>query len=131
MLDIKDQETLSALATELWALMVGSHADPVEFNLRAKLALETRMLGCDRPPFGLDKLGAAETAAYIGGQVQTLHDKKKRRVLGIPEPYSVGRKLFWRRSELDEWIERQRPPKIEAKPPGRPRKVASHGVEAP
>jgi predicted DNA-binding transcriptional regulator AlpA len=90
------------------ARMVGAHVDPIEFNLRAKLALETRIIGCDRSPFGLDKLSTAEGAAYLGLQEQTLHDRHKRRALGIPEPYHIGRKLFWRRSEIDAWIELQR-----------------------
>ena len=88
--------------------MVGAHCNPVELNLRAKLALEYRLLGSGAPPFGLDKLGTEETAAYIGLQSETLRDKTKRRILGIPTPYNYGRKLFWRRSELDQWIELQR-----------------------
>jgi len=54
-------------------------------------------------------MSASETAAYIGVQAETLRDKSKRRALGIPEPYSIARKLFWRRSELDPWIEARRP----------------------
>jgi hypothetical protein len=60
-------------------------------------------------PFGLDKLGTAEAASYIGVQPETLRDKVKRRQLGLPTPYSFARKLFWRRSEVDAWIEAQRP----------------------
>ena len=48
-------DTISALADALWAKMVGVNCDPVDLNLRAKLALETRLLGSERPPFGLDK----------------------------------------------------------------------------
>ena len=91
----------------------------------AKLAIEQRLLGREKMPFGLDKLTTAETATYIGCQEQSLHDKKKRRALGIPEPFNIGRKLFWRRSEVDAWIEQQRAPKVETKPRGRPRKSTS------
>ncbi len=75
---------IERLAEELWARIVGSNCDAVELNLRAKLALEFRLLGGATPPFGLDKLGSEETAAYIGVQAETLRDKTKRRVLGIP-----------------------------------------------
>jgi len=81
---------------------------PVDLNLRAKLALETRLLGGSRTPFGLDKLTCEETAAYIGVLAETLRDKTKRRGLGIPEPYHIGRKLYWRRSDVDPWIESRR-----------------------
>ena len=96
------------LADALWARMVGSNCDPVELNLRAKLALEHRLVGGNPPSFGLDKLGTDETAAYSGVKAETLRDKTKRRILGFPLPYKYGRKLFWRRSELDQWIERRR-----------------------
>jgi predicted DNA-binding transcriptional regulator AlpA len=103
------QETLDALADRLWARITGAYCDPIELNLRAKLALEYRLSGSTmQPPFGLDRLTAAETAAYIGVQAATLQDNHKRRALGIPAPYSIGRKIFWRRSELDPWIEAQR-----------------------
>lgn len=101
-------EAIETLADALWSRMVGSHFDPIEFNLRAKLALETRLLGSTSVPFGLDKLSTVETAAYIGCEPETLRDKTKRKSLGLPQPYSFGRKLHWRRSELDPWIEKQR-----------------------
>jgi hypothetical protein len=101
---------VESLADQLWSRMVGSRCDPIELNLRAKLALEYRLSGDAKPPFGLDKLGSDETAAYIGLKVGVLRDRTKRRVLGIPPPYSYGRKLFWRRSELDAWLEMQRDP---------------------
>jgi len=101
-------EAIESLADAIWGRIVGSHFDPIEFNLRAKLALETRLLGSTVIPFGLDKLSTVETAAYIGCEAETLRDKSKRAKLGIPQPYSFGRKLHWRRSELDPWIEKQR-----------------------
>jgi predicted DNA-binding transcriptional regulator AlpA len=102
------ESLIDNLADALWARMVGSNCDPVELNLRAKLALEHRLVGGNPPSFGLDKLGTDETAAYSGVKAETLRDKTKRRILGFPLPYKYGRKLFWRRSELDQWIERRR-----------------------
>ena len=102
------ESVVDNLADALWARMVGANCDPIELNLRAKLALEHRLLGGSAPAFGLDKLGTEETAAYCGVKAETLRDKTKRRILGTPPPYKYGRKLFWRRSELDRWIERQR-----------------------
>ena len=101
-------EALDHIAEALWAKMVGANCDPVDLNLRAKLALETRLLGGSRIPFGLDKLTCEETAAYIGVLAETLRDRSKRRALDIPEPYHIGRKLYWRRSDLDPWIESRR-----------------------
>jgi predicted DNA-binding transcriptional regulator AlpA len=101
-------DEIDAIADRIWSRIVGANFDPLEFNLRAKLAIETRLLGSERPPFGLDRLSAAETGSYIGVQAATLHDRHKRKALGIPDPYNIGRKLFWRRSELDPWIEQQR-----------------------
>jgi hypothetical protein len=101
-------DAISALADALWAKMVGANCDAVDLNLRAKLALETRLLGGSRTPFGLDRLSCDETAAYIGVLAETLRDKAKRRALGIPPPYHIGRKLYWRRSDLDPWIEARR-----------------------
>jgi predicted DNA-binding transcriptional regulator AlpA len=105
---ILPDEALDHIAEALWAKMVGANCDPVDLNLRAKLALETRLLGGSRTPFGLDKLTCEETAAYIGVLAETLRDRSKRRALDIPEPYHIGRKLYWRRSDLDPWIESRR-----------------------
>jgi hypothetical protein len=107
------EDVIAALAEALWAKMIGSSCDPVELNLRAKLALERHLIGGNRVPFGLDKLGTSETASYIGVQPETLRDKVKRRHLGLPAPYAFARKLFWRRSELDAWVETQRPAKAD------------------
>jgi hypothetical protein len=106
--DLATEERLDALADRLWARIVGAQFNPIELNLRAKLALEHRLLGATTPSFGLDKMSTDETAAYIGVQSETLRDRSKRRALGIPEPYAIARKLFWRRSELDPWIEARR-----------------------
>jgi hypothetical protein len=42
---ILPDETIDAIAEALWQRIVGAHCDPIELNLRAKLALEHRMLG--------------------------------------------------------------------------------------
>jgi hypothetical protein len=105
-------DVIAALAEALWAKMVGSNCDLVDLNLRAKLTLERHLLGSNSVPFGLDKLGTSETASYIGVQPETLRDRVKRRHLGLPVPYAFARKLFWRRSELDAWVETQRPAKV-------------------
>jgi excisionase family DNA binding protein len=104
---------IDSLADRLWAKMVGASLDPIDLNLRAKLALEHRLLGGDKPSFGFDRLSTEEAARYIGVQAETLRDKHKRRVLGCPQPYAIGRKTFWRRSELDSWIETQRRASVE------------------
>lgn len=88
------ETTIENLANELWGRIVGAHCDPIEFNLRAKLALEQRILGTTGKPFGLDKLSAAEAAVYIGVRTETLQDKHKRRLLGVSEPYSFGGKTI-------------------------------------
>jgi predicted DNA-binding transcriptional regulator AlpA len=108
-MDISTEEDIEGLADRIWARIVGV-ADPDEFTLLVKLAIEQRMLGRDKPSFGLDKLTTGETATYLGLQEPTLHDRQKRRALGVPEPYNIGRKLFWRRSELDAWVEGRRAP---------------------
>ena len=40
------EEVIAGLADALWAKMIGSNCDPVDLNLRAKLALEARLLAC-------------------------------------------------------------------------------------
>lgn len=100
---------IEALAKALSCHIFNLDGRSTELQLRAKLALEYGLLGGSTPPFGLDKLGTDDTAAYLGVRPETLRDKAKRRILGIPPPYSYGRKLFWRRSELDRWVETQRP----------------------
>ena len=62
--DLATEERLDALADRLWTKIVGVHFNPIELHLRAKLALEHHLLGSTTPSFGLDKMSAAETAAY-------------------------------------------------------------------
>ena len=80
----------------------------------------------------LDKLNCEETAAYIGVLAETLRDRSKRRALDIPEPYHIGRKLYWRRSDLDPWIETRRERTVAPSLRGAatPRRYAPHSGEA-
>jgi hypothetical protein len=75
--DLAVEERLNALADRLWARIIGVQFNPIELNLRAKLALEHRLLGATTPSFGLDKMGTDEVAAYIGVQPETLRDRSK------------------------------------------------------
>ena len=102
------ESVVDSLADALWSRMIGANCDPIELNLRAKLALEHRLIGGGAPAFGLDRLGTEETAAYTGLKPETLREVGKRRALRLPPPYRYGRKLFRRRSELDAWLENQR-----------------------
>jgi predicted DNA-binding transcriptional regulator AlpA len=88
--------------------MTGSDFSTVDQHLRAKLAIEQQILGHALPPFGLDKLSTEEVASYAGLATETLRQTSKRRALRLPDPYAIGRRLFWRRSEIDAWIEEQR-----------------------
>jgi predicted DNA-binding transcriptional regulator AlpA len=106
--DALPDAVLDAIAEGIWARMVGANHSPLEYDLRARLALESKILGSTRTPFGLDRLSCEETAIYLGVLAETLRDRVKRRALGIPEPYHIGRKLFWRRSDIDLWIETRR-----------------------
>jgi predicted DNA-binding transcriptional regulator AlpA len=103
-----DPKSIDQLATALWSQIVGAGLLPHEQNLRAKLALEQKILRHSQAPFGLDRLSTDEAAAYAGLASETLRQTSKRRALHLPQPYAIGRRLFWRRSELDVWIESQR-----------------------
>jgi hypothetical protein len=41
-------------------------------------------------------------------QAETLRATAKRKALELPTPYIYGKKLYWRRSELDAWVEQRR-----------------------
>jgi excisionase family DNA binding protein len=94
------------IADAIWARLVA--ADFTEHQLKLRLAIEQKLSSSNVVPFGLDRLTTDDTAAYLGLQSETLRSRVKRRRLGLPEPYSYGRKIWWRRSELDGWIEQQR-----------------------
>jgi hypothetical protein len=82
--------------------------ETIHANLRHRLLLEQHILG-GTPPFGIDKMTTVETANYIGVAPQQLRSPSAREELGLPVPYGIGKKMFWRRSELDRWIETKRP----------------------
>ena len=103
-----DIEIIEQLAGALWSRMAGADFNTVDQHLRAKLAIEQKILGQATPPFGLDKLSTEEVASYAGLATETLRQTSKRRALRLPAPYPIGRRLFWRRSEIDAWIEQQR-----------------------
>jgi hypothetical protein len=103
-----DDAFTAALADKICERLTGVRFDAQEADLRLRLALEQRLTGSDVVPFGLDRLTTSDTASYIGLQAETLRSTAKRKLLGLPEPYNYGKKLFWRRSELDAWVEARR-----------------------
>jgi hypothetical protein len=103
-----DDKLISGIADAIYCKLVGADFDIIGHDLRLRLALEQRLTGSGAVPFGLDRLTTNDTAAYLGLQAETLRSTAKRKLLGLPEPYNYGKKLFWRRSELDAWVERQR-----------------------
>jgi Helix-turn-helix domain len=102
-----DDKLISGIADAIYSKL-GTDFEVIDHDLRLRLALEQRLAGSGVVPFGLDRLTTGDTAAYLGLQAETLRSTAKRKVLGLPEPYNYGKKLFWRRSELDAWVEAQR-----------------------
>ncbi|MDR3408982.1 MAG: hypothetical protein P4L68_10835 [Methylovirgula sp.] len=96
------------LAEAIWGQLVPGGSSNLDLALRAKLAIETNLLGRTTIPFGLDRLTDREAAAYLGCRAEMLNDRHRRWRHKIPEPYVIARQKFWRRSELDAWIEAQR-----------------------
>jgi predicted DNA-binding transcriptional regulator AlpA len=105
---ILPDDVIEGIADALWARLVGANFDIAEHQLKLRLAIEQKLSSTKGVPFGLDRLSTDDTAAYLGLQSETLRSRVKRRRLCLPEPYSYGRKMWWRRSELDGWIEQQR-----------------------
>jgi hypothetical protein len=103
-----DDKLIGGIADAIYAKLIGANFDAVEADLRLRLALEQRLTGAGAVPFGLDRLTTTDTAAYLGLQAETLRSTAKRKALNLPDPYNYGKKLFWRRSELDAWVENQR-----------------------
>jgi small ligand-binding sensory domain FIST len=108
LLERLDDKLIGGIADAVYAKMVGANFDLIESDLRLRLALEQRLTGAGAVPFGLDRMNTTDTAAYLGLQAETLRATAKRKLLGLPTPYTFGKKLFWRRSELDAWVEQQR-----------------------
>ena len=96
----------SHIADAIYEKLMG--ANDVENDLRLRLAIEHRLSGSATAPYGLDRLNTVDAAMYLGLVPETLRSTAKRKTLKLPEPYSYGKKLFWRRSELDAWTEQQR-----------------------
>jgi hypothetical protein len=107
-IDQLDEKLITSLADAIYSKLIGAGFYVSENDLRLKLALEHRLTGSKTVPFGLDRLGTADTASYLGLMPETLRSTSKRKQLGLPQPYNFAKKLFWRRSELDDWIEKQR-----------------------
>lgn len=98
----------AALADKICERLTGLGFAAQEADLRLRLALEQRMTGASAISFGLDRLSTTDAAAYLGLQAETLRATAKRKALDLPIPYIYGKKLYWRRSELDTWVEQQR-----------------------
>ncbi|MDR3408981.1 MAG: helix-turn-helix domain-containing protein [Methylovirgula sp.] len=104
-----DDDAIKDLAFQLWAHLYYAGAEPRDLNLWTALAIETKLAARGGPPFGLDRLNPSEMAAYLGIADEIVSNRTKRQHFGLPEPFAIGHRLYWRRSELDEWIEAQRP----------------------
>jgi predicted DNA-binding transcriptional regulator AlpA len=103
-----DDRLISGIAAAIYSKLVGADFDVIDHDLRLRLALEQRLTGSHSVPFGLDRLSTTDAAAYLGLQAETLRATAKRKALDLPTPYTYGKKLYWRRSELDAWVEQQR-----------------------
>jgi len=101
-------DNLDEIADRLYARFVGNDISVIGQELRMRLLLEQNLNPGVPVPYGIDRLDVWQTAEYIGLKPETLRDRVKRRKLGMPEPFSIGKKLAWRRSEVDQWVEGQR-----------------------
>jgi predicted DNA-binding transcriptional regulator AlpA len=103
-----DDAFTTALAEKICERLAGIRFDAQEAELRLRLVLEQRATGASAISFGLDRLTTIDAARYLGLQPETLRATAKRKALELPTPYMYGKKLYWRRSELDAWVEQQR-----------------------
>lgn len=103
-----DDPLAESIADSIWMKLIGANFDVVEHDLKLRLAIEQRLNPSQRVPFGLDRLSTVDAGAYMGIQPETLRDRVKRRRLDLPDHYAFAKKLFWRRSDLDAWLERHR-----------------------
>lgn len=53
-----------------------------------------------------DRLTTAEAAEYLPMKIETLRWRRKQG-LGPPS-FKIGRKLYYERADLDQWLEAQR-----------------------
>jgi hypothetical protein len=105
---LDDSQLVEEIANAIYAKLVGADFDVIDHDLKLRLALERRLTGEGKTPFGLDRLNTVDAATYLGLQAETFRSTAKRKQLRLPQPYNFGKKLFWRRTELDAWVERQR-----------------------
>src|SRR6202044_2767086 len=98
----------AALADKICERLTGLGFAAQEADLRLRVALYQRMTGASAISSGLDRLSTTDAAAYLGLQAESLRATAKRKALDLPIPYTYGKKLYWRRSELDSWVEQQR-----------------------
>lgn len=103
-MSLQDSSFLDQLATSIVDRLI---SPSLECNLRLRLALEHRLAG-GSIPFGLERLNTDDAATYLGIKAETMRSTAKRRGLDLPTPYNFAKKLYWRRSELDAWVERRR-----------------------
>ena len=96
------------IADRLYARFIGEGVNCISQELRLRLFMEQSLRPDATVPFGLDRLDVWATADYLGLSPDTLRDRTKRRKLGMPQPFSIGKKLQWRRSELDVWVDQRR-----------------------
>jgi hypothetical protein len=54
--------------------------------------------------FQQERFNRPQAASYVGLQPTTLEADATRHQLGIPY-YRVGRRVFYRKSDLDHWLE--------------------------
>jgi predicted DNA-binding transcriptional regulator AlpA len=99
-----DDAFTTTLADKICERLTGIRFDAQEAELRLRLALEQRVSGASTISFGLDRLSTTDAASYLGLQAETLRATVKRKALELPTPYMYGKKLYWRRSELDAWV---------------------------
>lgn len=70
------------------------------------LSMATLVHG-NRPAFDQDRLDREAAARYLGVAFSTLENDVVTQRLGVPF-YRIGRKPYYRRSDLDQWIESRR-----------------------
>jgi excisionase family DNA binding protein len=58
-------------------------------------------------PFPEDRLNRKEAASYLGVALVTLAQDVSEKRLNVPF-YRVGKKVFYRRTELEVWLESRR-----------------------
>jgi hypothetical protein len=103
-----DEKLIDGIADKIYEKLTGDNFNLIENDLKLRLAIEQRLSGTGVAPFGFDRMSSVDAAAYLGIVVETLRSTAKRKSLKLPEPYGFAKKLYWRRSELDLWVEQQR-----------------------